>query len=262
MNKLEKSRKKKTTRREFLTTAGVLAAGTLVAGNALAGELKGRILAPKVVKKADPKLTLKAALEKARARADANLDYKVTTPTGNTLTIREIKNNQAAVMADIKNIVNEILKNIDLGNFTVPDLIGGMDSIRIDPGSISGDFNLDFGGNGCYGFGPETDEGGGCGEGCPEAKGGDCGDKCDGALGDNCGGGCPASFGITSENAFIATFIDDVPRNLNYLDPAINTIFHSYSHEILGQVLLGQELRRHELRRQELMDQIKIEPIR
>ena len=120
MNKLKKSRKKKrkTTRREFLTTAGALAAGTMVASNAFAQELKRRILVkPKVVPRApqgvavSKTLTFKQVATMAREQDKAHLAYKVTTPSRRRLSIKQIQNNKPLVVNDIKRIANEIVRD-------------------------------------------------------------------------------------------------------------------------------------------------------
>jgi len=232
MNRTKKSRKKKkkTTRREFLTTAGALAAGTMVAGNALAQELKRRVLlAPKVVKKAEPSFTLEARVK----RYNDKLNYKVTTPSGQQLSIKQIQSNKPLVENDIKRIANEIANQINDGKFALTDLYAGLDmmQISIDPSNEArGSF--------CYGDSKDN-IGSYCGNDCAAAAGDSCGCSCQGIEGENCGYECwdRAEGMLSSENAFIASFIDDVQRDLNILNPAVNTIIQSYSHDIMAQVM-------------------------
>ena len=256
MNKLEKSRKKKTTRREFLTTAGVLAAGTMVAGNVLAGELKKTLAAPKVAKKADPKLTLKEALRTAGVRANAKLNYKVRTPLGRNLTIREIYQNKESVEKEIKNLADIIVGQIDKGRYTGPDLYVGMDMLhgamdfnifsafKFDDIGLPAGHGTDMCGNDCYGPGGDN-RGYGCGGGCPGDMGLDCGGNCDGKEGQNCGNECPGKPDgmVSSVNPFIRFFIDNVHGYSNILSPGTSVIFQRYSHDILGKVLGQTQIR-------------------
>ena len=240
INKLEKSRqKKKTTRREFLTTAGVLAAGTMVAGNVLAGELKKTLVAPKVAKKADPKLTLKEALRKARVKFDAKMARKVTMPSGKKLTIKEFQS-KALVEADIQLIANKILAEIEKGMFTPDNLKAGLDIMHGMDFSIDSfsDFKLvGFVGNGC--LGDPDGVGWTCGGGCDGTEGRFCGDDCGGNEGKGCGNKCPdkPSGMASSDNPFINVFIEDVRGNFNILSLGTNELLQLYSHDILGQVL-------------------------
>ena len=234
MNKFKKPRKKntKTTRRQFLTTAGALAAGTMVAGNALAQELKRRILVkPKTVKKIEPSLTLEARVK----RYNAKLNYTVTTPSGQQLSIKQIQNNKPLVENDIKRVANEIVNQINDGKFAAADLYAGLDMMQ-----ISMDPSYEDRGCRCYGD-SMNNAGAYCGNDCAAAMGENCGYNCQGIEGENCGYECwNRKEGMaSSENAFIASFIDDVQGNLNILNPGTSAILQSYSHDIMAQVMSG-----------------------
>jgi len=268
-SKKPRKKKKKTTRREFLTTAGALAAGTVVAGNALAQELKRKILAPKVAPKAQKKvavsklLTRKVTVKIDKEKHKAYLARAVTTPSGMKLTREQIRRDKELLKPDIKLIAQKIVDLIDKGFFDfrdVPlgfdDMLGGIpfDSLFTDAlanikTEVLGEEGEDFEGGGCCGPGSnglscgdgcEGGEGWGCGDGCSGPQRGlECGDNCPQAPGYACGNGCenkPDDV-ASSDNPFINAFINDVPDNFNYLNPAVNMILQSYSHDILAQVM-------------------------
>ncbi|MBU0506113.1 MAG: hypothetical protein ABII18_02740 [bacterium] len=188
---------KKTSRRDFLTKASIIAAGSLVAGPVVAAQ-KGR---------------------PAQIVPQRNLQSRIgstsfTLPSGQTLTLDQM-HDKNLVREDLRILVENIKKELEANRFDLEamvmgmdDLTGAMDDIMIALGDIThGAVGVE-----CYGPGGDV-RGISCGDECGKAEGIRCGDGCDDG-GHFCGNGCSSETGdacvpieASSGNAFIDYFV-------------------------------------------------------
>lgn len=250
MNKPQ-DKEKVVSRREFLTTAGLIAAGTVTAGTAAAQGLPTRNV--------DQRRRDGRGMESFGSGIRKKLRAKYKTPTTkDRLTINELKSRHL-VKQDIEVLATQIAGGIDKGLFSAVNVATKLDNLHQDMDlsniltgieSVPNLVDSIINGMNCWGDGLGTQgvgQGNGCGEKCGGSGGNDCGEDCEGnggdtcgidcreAKGEECGDTCPKAPEGGDLNPFVENFMD--ATGSNYLDPAVNIIMQFHTAEIMRQVV-------------------------
>jgi hypothetical protein len=230
------SNKKEKSRREFLTTVGVVAAGTLVGGNVLARDMS-KIVGGKATHSQVGGISSKLTEQASQLH---------TTPTGLSLTQAQFKD-ENVVKQDIASMVDEIKAGIDAGRYNLDNVVDGMHDMGMvivvdvsqmlsemedmkDRFSPSGEGYLGglIGcGSNCYGGGTDGDNSGHA-----------CGCGCDGSKGDACGNNCPNAPDDEKvvTNPFIEHFMNNVGDQFNWYNPSTQMLFQNFGVDIVHDI--------------------------
>ncbi|MBU0505216.1 MAG: hypothetical protein ABII18_02720 [bacterium] len=241
--RINMSSKKEKSRREFLTTVGVVAAGTLVGGKVMARDMS-KVIGGKAT---NPGIThpqvggLSSKLKEQAAK-------KFTSPTGLSLTQAQYKD-ENVVKQDIAIMVQEIKAGIDEGRYNLDNVVDGMhdmgsvmiidvDQILSEMEGMKGRFSPGSDGEGiwggligcgsnCYGGGDDGDNSGHA-----------CGCGCDGSKGDACGNDCPNAPDDEKivTNPFIDHFMNNVATQYNWFNPSTQMLFNNFGVDIVHDI--------------------------